>query len=345
MFVDEAVVTVRSGKGGDGCKSFRREKFVPRGGPDGGNGGTGGTVWFEADRGLHTLLDLSRRSIYVAQKGRPGSGSNRTGRSGSDVVLHVPPGTIVREIVPESPPEEGRLLGDLVQHGERLLVAKGGDGGRGNAAFAGPTNRVPQMREEGRPGEERRLYLELRLLADVGLVGLPNAGKSTLLSRVSAAHPKIADYPFTTLKPNLGIVELGSYARLVFADLPGLIEGAHRGHGLGIEFLRHLERTRVLVHLVSMEGDSIEAVAADYRKIEDELAQYSPTLAGKPRLVAASKMDVLSDSRQEEVVAELARLLDAEVLPISSVTGMGLEALLRAAARRVDEGRQQESED
>src|SRR5688572_22548566 len=238
MFLDEAVITVRSGSGGDGCVSFRREKYIPRGGPDGGDGGRGGSVILRADRNLGTLLDLSRKATYRADDGKKGGGNNRAGRNAPDLIVPVPVGTVVREALAERSPREGSLLGDLLEDGQELVVARGGKGGRGNKAFATPTRQVPREAEEGRPGDERKLYLELKLIADVGLVGLPNAGKSTLLSRLSRATPKIADYPFTTLTPNLGIAEVGDYRRIVIADIPGLIEGAHTGHGLGIEFLR-----------------------------------------------------------------------------------------------------------
>ncbi|MCZ6794329.1 MAG: GTPase ObgE [Planctomycetota bacterium] len=336
MFLDEAAIRVRSGSGGRGCVSFRREKFVPKGGPDGGNGGNGGSVLLRANRNLSSLLDIGRRREYVADNGRPGMGNNRSGRGGRSLTVDVPIGTVVREVLPGVAPDQGRLLSDLDRHGKKVCVAQGGRGGRGNRAFASATRRVPRIAQDGEPAEQRALYLELKLVADVGLVGLPNAGKSTLLSRLSAATPKIADYPFTTLKPNLGIVELGDYSRLVFADIPGLIEGAHQGHGLGIEFLRHVERTRVIVHLLSAEQLEIPRLVTDYQTIEAELASHSELLAGKPRIVALSKMDLVAEERQLRLVEGLETALRQTVVPISAVTGKGLERLLRAVCGLVE---------
>ena len=338
MFLDEAIIRVRSGQGGNGCVSFRREKFVPRGGPNGGNGGNGGSVYLTASENVSTLLDLGRRRFYAAENGRPGEGSDRYGKRGKDLVLEVPVGTLVREVIEGVEPREGRLIGDLVDPTKRLRVARGGRGGLGNRAFASATNQVPRQAEEGGPAEERKIYLELKLMADVGLVGLPNAGKSTLLARLSAATPKIADYPFTTLKPNLGIVELGDWSRLVFADIPGLIEGAHSGQGLGIEFLRHIERTRVLVHLIAAESLDVDAWVEDYRTIEAELAQYSETLAEKRRLVVLSKSDTVPAEELEGLLAKLSAALDREVLSISGVLGTGLEPFLLRARQLVHEG-------
>jgi GTP-binding protein len=337
MFLDEAVVTVRSGKGGDGCVSFRREKFVPLGGPDGGDGGDGGSVYLRVREGLTTLSDVSRQTIYLAGDGRRGRGSNKTGRSAEDLYLDIPAGTVVREVDPNLPPAEGRLLGELLQLGEALRVARGGKGGRGNKAFATSTHQVPREAEDGQPGEERKIYLELKLLADAGLIGLPNAGKSTLLSRVSAATPKIADYPFTTLRPNLGIAEVGDHERIVFADIPGLIEGAHQGAGLGIEFLRHIERTRILIHLVSLEAASPEKMLADYRTVEAELASYSQTLAQKRRIVVASKADLFLDDESRALARSFSQLLGQEVLRLSAATGSGLKELLVATLHLLQE--------
>ncbi|MBN1441797.1 MAG: GTPase ObgE [Planctomycetes bacterium] len=335
MFLDEAVIHVRSGDGGNGCVSFRREKFVPKGGPDGGDGGHGGSVFLRGDESLSTLLDVGRRKSYRSESGRPGMGNNRSGRRGRDLIVGVPVGTTVREIVTGAPPREGRLLGDIVEHGMKLVVARGGRGGKGNKAFASSVRRVPRFAQKGEPGESRQLYLELRLLADVGLVGLPNSGKSTLLSKVSAATPKIADYPFTTLQPNLGIAEIGEYSRLVIADIPGLIEGAHQGQGLGIEFLRHIERTKVLVHLLSAEAKDAGELESQYRVVESELASYSSALAGKPRILALSKIDILTPEAALESAAEIEGRLGLRVLRISAATGEGLSALLGEADRLV----------
>jgi len=318
VFIDEAEIVVRSGRGGSGCVSFRREKFVPRGGPDGGDGGNGGSVILRAATVKHTFLDIMHVSVFAAEHGRPGQGQNRHGSNGDDCVIELPLGTIVRDA------GTGRLLWDLVDDGQEFVAARGGRGGRGNKAFATATHQTPRESEEGQPGEERRLALELKLIADVGLVGLPNAGKSTLLSRVSKAHPKIASYPFTTLEPQLGIVDLGDYRRLVMVDLPGLIEGAHVGHGLGDQFLRHIERTRVIVHLVDVGGFGQQTPAEAYRGIRRELELYSKTLAKKPEIVAGSKIDL------PDAAAGLAGLREevGEALGISSVSGLGLRKLL-----------------
>ena len=339
MFLDEAIIVVVSGKGGNGCVSFRREKFVPRGGPDGGDGGRGGSIYLCANRDLTTLSELPSQPLYRAGNGQGGEGNQRAGRGAEDLVLEVPVGTVIREILPDKPPREGRLFGELLADSERLLVAQGGKGGRGNKAFASATNQVPREAEKGKLGEERRLYLELKLLADVGLVGMPNSGKSTLLSRLSAATPKIADYPFTTLQPNLGIANLGDYRRIIVADIPGLIEGAHEGVGLGIEFLRHIERTSVLLQLVSVEGESVERMVADYRVVESELKQYSDTLTSKPRVAVASKIDLVPVESQKELLKALGEALGREVLPLSSATGQGLRDVLEKSVRllRADE--------
>jgi len=318
MFIDEAIIHVIGGRGGDGCLSFRREKFIPRGGPNGGDGGNGGSVYCVVDEQLNTLMDLAGKHDWKAQPGGPGMGRDCHGKNGRDVHISVPPGTVVYD------QDRGTLLKDLVEPGQKIRVARGGRGGRGNAFFKSSTNQAPREFEEGGPAQFRTLRLELKLIADVGLLGLPNAGKSTLLSRVSRARPKIADYPFTTLEPHLGIVELPGYRRLVMADIPGLIEGAHSGAGLGDEFLRHIERTRLLVHLVDMaplDGDPVE----HYRVIRSELAQHSPTLAAKPELIVASKMD-LTDTRDN--LKRFREETEGEVVAISGVTGQGLEALL-----------------
>ena len=320
MFVDEADIVVVAGDGGDGCVSFRREKYVPRGGPDGGDGGNGGSVYLVADESLNTLQHLAGRHHWRAPRGGHGAGKNCHGRNGQDLRVRVPPGTLVYDA------ERDVVLKDLAAGGQEACVAEGGRGGRGNASFKSPTNQAPREREAGQPGQQRRLHLELKLIADAGLVGKPNAGKSTLLSRLSAARPKIADYPFTTLHPYLGIVELSGFRRFVLADIPGLIEGAHEGAGLGDEFLRHIERTRVLVHVVDLCPTGRDAVE-DYRGIRGELEQYSPSLAAKPEIVAANKMD-LTDAGKN--LRRFRRRIGAQIVAVSAVSGQGLEALAEA---------------
>jgi len=328
MFIDEAKLRVRGGDGGNGGCSFRREKYVPRGGPDGGDGGHGGDVFLRANPNLATLLDFAPRPLYAAASGGHGRGKNRHGRKGEALVLDVPPGTIVRDQA------TGLVLRDLTEPDERVLVARGGKGGRGNKRFASPTNRTPREFEKGEDGEERTIHLELKLIADVGLVGLPNAGKSTLLSRVSDAHPKIADYPFTTREPQLGIVDAGHYRRIVIADLPGLIEGAHDGHGLGDEFLKHIERTRIICHVVDMAPLSGPDPAAAYALIRNELRLYSAELAAKRHVIAANKMDV---TEAADNLPAFRDAVDVTVLPISAVTGKGLPALIGALLEELDQ--------
>ncbi len=324
MFVDEVEIHVRAGDGGRGCVSFRREKFVPRGGPNGGDGGRGGSVILEADEGLGTLLDFRYRRHYAAPRGGHGEGSDRHGANGGDLVLRVPVGTTVRER------DTGLLLGDLTADGERLEIARGGRGGRGNARFATSTHRAPRHAEPGEPGEERGLRLELRLLADVGVVGFPNAGKSTLVARLSAARPKIADYPFTTLVPTLGLVRLDAERSFVIADVPGLIPGASEGKGLGLRFLRHLERTRVLVHLLDLDPATGRDPVEDWRTIQAELRAYSPELAARPQLVAANKIDLEGAAPRLKRVVAMGRRRRLLVFPLAARTGHGL-AELRAA--------------
>ena len=329
MFIDEARIQVKAGDGGNGCLAFRREKFVPKGGPSGGDGGRGGDVFLVASEHENTLLRYRFNPEHKAQRGRHGEGSNKTGADGHPVELAVPVGTVVYD------DNTGEKLGDLAAAGERLLVARGGRGGRGNARFATSTHQAPTEHEPGRPGAERRLRLELKLLADAGLVGFPNAGKSTLISRISAARPKIADYPFTTLEPGLGVVQLPDYRSFVVADLPGLIEGAHEGHGLGIQFLRHIERTRLLVHLVDVSEGSGRDPVEDFETILRELASFSESLAAKPMIVVATKLDAVQDPAR---VAALRRHVEERGLScfeISSVTGLGIEALKFAMAERV----------
>ncbi len=319
MFVDEVSITVTGGRGGDGSVSFRHEKYVPRGGPDGGDGGKGGAVIIIAQEGLTTLLDVAKRREYQAENGKAGTGKKRGGRSGKDIVIRVPCGTLIKNAA------TGDVMRDLKVHDESVVIAKGGRGGHGNVYYASATNQTPRQAQSGREGESREIALELKLLADVGLVGLPNAGKSTLLSRLSSARPKIADYPFTTKTPHLGIVELEEYRRFIMADIPGLIEGAHKGTGLGDEFLKHIERTRVIVHLIEIAPTGGPAPHEAYRIIRNELASYSEALAEKPEIVVASKMD-LCDS--EEPLDELRRNLGIEIVGISAATGRNLQQLL-----------------
>ncbi len=329
MFIDEIDVFVKGGDGGAGCVSFRREKFVPRGGPDGGDGGDGGSIFLEADRSITTLIDFHYQRHYTAERGRHGEGSNRHGRGGDDTVLRVPLGTIVKDRDSSAP------IGDLTEPGQRLMVAKGARGGRGNARFTSSTNRAPRRADLGRAGESRWIHMELKLLADVGVIGLPNAGKSTLVSRVSAAKPKIADYPFTTLTPTLGIVRVDEHKSFVIADVPGLIAGAAEGKGLGHRFLRHVERTRLLIHLVDLDPTNGRDPVEDYRMICDELAAYSGDLARRPQIVVANKAELPgTEERRREIEAFCA----AESFPfhaISAVSGFGLTDLVRDVAHRL----------
>ena len=307
--------------------SFRREKYVPRGGPDGGDGGKGGDVYFEASERKHTLLDFRYRHIFKAPSGKHGQGQNRHGKSGAELVLTVPVGTLVKAA------ETGAVLADLTEPGQRWLAAKGGLGGRGNSRFATATRQVPRFAEDGREGEEHEYVLELKLLADVGLVGLPNAGKSTLITAVSAARPKIADYPFTTLVPNLGVVQYGEFPPFVMADIPGLIEGAHRGAGLGTRFLRHLERTRILVHLIDVSQLPEEDPLAPYHQIEHELASHSAQFADKARIIALNKIDLLAEPQKQEELATCYEQLGHPVVLISALRRDGLQRLLEQVVR------------
>jgi GTP-binding protein len=328
MFYDIAKIQIKSGDGGDGCVAFRREKYIPHGGPSGGDGGRGGDVILTVDPHLNTLYRFSRRRHFKAGRGEHGRGKNQTGAKGDDIVVEVPPGTVVRDA------DTGEILADLVEQGQRLIVAQGGRGGRGNARFASSTNQAPRMAERGSPGEERWLELELKLLADVGLVGLPNAGKSTLLAAVSAARPKIADYPFTTLQPNLGVAVLDDYTSIVLADIPGLIEGASQGTGLGHQFLRHIERTRLLVHLLDGAGeDPLQA----FDTINAELAVFDDQLASKPQIVAFNKMDLPDAQALWDLVREELTGRGYEVMAISGLTRHGTRELLYRVARRLDE--------
>jgi GTP-binding protein len=344
MFVDEVDIHVAAGNGGRGCLAFRREKSVPRGGPSGGDGGHGGSVYVVASPHTNTLINYRFHPELVAERGEHGQGSNRTGSMGADLELPVPIGTLVYEKTqdPEAPP---RLLADLAEEGQRVLVAKGGRGGMGNARFASSTNRAPRKVQPGEAGEEKNLRLELKLLADVGLVGFPNAGKSTLISHVSAARPKIADYPFTTLTPNLGVVGLSNDRSFVVADVPGLIEGAHRGHGLGHQFLRHLERTKVLVHVVDVSGASGRSPVEDLDTVRRELELFQPELAAKPQLVAANKIDAVDDEHRVQELAQGAKALGLPFFRISAVVGTGLPELLEMAWSRLATAREEEAEE
>ncbi|HDN58580.1 MAG: GTPase ObgE [Candidatus Neomarinimicrobiota bacterium] len=315
MFVDLAKVFVKAGKGGKGCVAFRREKYVPRGGPSGGDGGKGGNVIVEVDRNLFTLQDLKYRKSYKAGNGRPGGGALKKGADGDDVIIKVPPGTVIKD------EETGEVIADLTEHMQRVVVAKGGKGGRGNAAFATPTERAPIYAEPGEPGEEKFLIFELKVISDAGLVGLPNSGKSTLLSKLTAARPKIADYPFTTLTPNVGIVKYGQYKSFVLADIPGLIEGAHTGKGLGIRFLRHLERAKVLIFLIEITETHPEKV---YKTLYKELIEHAHFFKDRPKLIAMSKCDLVPPEKRR-IISEID---GNEVIYISSVTGEGLSTLV-----------------
>ena len=333
-FIDEATITVKAGDGGNGCVSFRREKFIPFGGPDGGDGGDGGSVWLVGDEGLNTLADFRYQRRFDAQRGQNGMGRNRTGASGEDLEVSVPVGTQVRDA------DTGEILGDITRGGQRLLVAQGGFHGLGNTRYKSSTNQAPRQSKPGTPGEQRRLSLELMVLADVGLLGLPNAGKSTLLARASAARPKIADYPFTTLIPQLGVVRIGPTQSFVMADIPGLIEGAAEGAGLGTRFLRHLARTRLLLHVVDVcppdpEADPLE----DMQTALTELARHSDELAARPRWIVLNKKELLDPEALDALVGRVREAFGAErpVFTISAATGNGVDELLQAVMREVEQ--------
>jgi GTPase len=337
MFVDEVDIHVSAGNGGNGCLSFRREKFIPRGGPDGGDGGSGGSVYVVASPTKNTLVDFRFHPEFEAKAGHGGQGSNRTGSTAKDLDIQVPIGTLVFEKNPET--GEVTPLADLTEEGQRVLVAKGGHGGRGNARFVSSTNRAPRRTEPGGKGEEKFLRLELKLLADVGLIGFPNAGKSTLISRISAARPKIANYPFTTLQPNLGVVSLSDDRSFVVADVPGLIAGAHTGHGLGDRFLRHIERTKVLVHLVDVSSGSGRDPIDDFDTIQEELRLFNPEVAAKPQLVAANKIDALDEPDRLARLEAHVNTLGLPFFRLSGVTGEGIDPLLEAMWREIAAGR------
>ena len=331
MFVDEVDIHVTAGAGGNGCLSFRREKYVPRGGPDGGDGGSGGSVYVTAIATKNTLIDFRYHPDFKARRGQHGKGSNRTGQTAEDLEITVPVGTLVFE----KDGDDQRLVADLAEEGQRVLVARGGRGGRGNARFVSSTNRAPRRTEPGEDGEQKQLHLELKLLADVGLVGFPNAGKSTLISRISAAHPKIADYPFTTLTPNLGVVSLSGDRSFVVADVPGLIKGAHEGHGLGHQFLRHIERTKILVHLVDVSSASGRDPVEDFDIIRDELQRFDEQVAAKPQIVVATKIDALDDPARLDSLRGHVRKKRLPFVTISAVSGEGLDELLETIWRGI----------
>ena len=331
MFIDRAKIHVQGGDGGNGVTAFRREKFVPRGGPSGGDGGRGGDVMLVADESLNTLLHLRYNPRHIADRGLHGEGSNRSGRNGADLIVRVPVGTQIFDA------NTGDLLHDLSHDGASWLAARGGRGGFGNAHFATSTNRAPRYHQNGGKGEELELQLELKLLADVGLVGFPNAGKSTFISTVSAARPKIADYPFTTLEPHLGVVDLGDFRTFVIADIPGLIEGAHSGAGLGDRFLRHIERTKLLLHLVDVSSVSGRESSSDYETVNRELASYNQELATRPQFVVATKIDALDEPARLESLKQKAAEDQKPFFAISSATGAGVRELVQAVAAKLDE--------
>jgi len=318
MFIDQAKIWIKAGNGGHGCISFRREKFIPKGGPDGGDGGRGGDVYFQAVDNLDTLLDFAGKHHWQAQNGQPGSGANKHGASGNDLVIKVPPGTLIHDI------DLDLLLKDLNEIGLKVRVCRAGRGGRGNKAFATSVNQTPRNAEPGKEGQERNIRLELKLIADVGLVGMPNAGKSTLISRCSAARPKIADYPFTTIEPILGIVELSDFRRFVMADIPGLIEGAHAGAGLGHEFLKHIERTTIIAHILDIMPTDGSDPAENYKAIRTELEKHSRILAQKQQIIIANKIDLDPEGK---IAKDLEKRLNKTVYPISAVTGKGIKEL------------------
>ena len=327
-FIDEVKIFVKSGDGGKGCVSFRREKFIPKGGPDGGDGGKGGDVILEASARLSTLLDLQYQQHYLAKRGEHGKGKNQHGKDAPDLIITVPVGTLVKD-------EDNTVIKDIALERERLTVAKGGKGGRGNARFATSTNRAPRYTQDGEAGTGKWLKLELKLLADVGIIGIPNTGKSTLISKVSAAKPKIAEYPFTTLIPTLGVVRYGDYKSFVIADIPGLIKGANLGVGLGTRFLRHIEKTSLLLHLIDISESNHRDPIDDFNTINNELALYSPSLAEKPQIIAINKMDLSESKDNFPMVKERFERLGIEIFPISAITGKGVNPLIDHIVKRL----------
>lgn len=332
MFIDQAKVEIKAGSGGNGCVSFRREKYRPKGGPDGGDGGRGGSVILKVDQGLRTLIDFHYQRHYKAENGRPGEGNDRQGRQGKDLILRVPPGTMVKD-------ELGNLICDLVEEGQEVVNARGGIGGRGNARFASVRRKAPAFAEKGEPGEQKRILLELKLLADVGLIGYPNVGKSTLISRISAAKPKIADYPFTTLVPNLGVVSLPDGRNFVVADVPGLIEGAHKGAGLGLDFLRHVDRSAILAHILDLSHSEERDPIRDFELISKELRFYDPKLASRPQIIIGNKLDLPGAEEKASKVAKYCQKKNLPFLAISALTGQGIKNLLSVLANKLAEAR------
>src|SRR3989338_3094385 len=331
-FIDEANIHVKAGDGGRGCISFRREKYIPKGGPDGGDGGKGGEVTIVADEGLTSLLDFRYKKHYTAERGGHGQGSNRKGKDGLDILIRVPVGTMVKD-------DTSEVVEDLVKDGQRFVIAKGGRGGKGNAFFATSTHQTPKFAQPGEKGEERWLNLELKLLADVGIIGFPNAGKSTLISHVSAAKPKVADYPFTTLVPNLGVVKFGSFGGFVIADMPGLVEGAHEGKGLGVKFLKHIERTRIFIHMLDLSPLTGREPLDDWKTVNKELAAFNPELSKRPQVVALNKIDI---TEAKESAPELLKYFadrDIKVFAISAATGHGLTPLVNYIGHAVEAGK------
>ena len=322
QFIDEVKVYIKAGNGGAGCVSFRREKYVPRGGPNGGDGGRGAHITFLASSDINTLLDISYQQQYRAEKGQHGMGKDRHGKNGKDIVISVPPGTLIKDA------DTGEILSDLTAEGQEFISAKGGRGGMGNTHFKSSTRQAPKFAQPGEPGEEKNLILELKLLADIGLIGLPNAGKSTLISVISSARPKVADYPFTTLIPALGVVQYGDYDSFVVADIPGLIQGAHKGSGLGFQFLRHVERTSMLLHLVDVSETVEEDPVENFEKINNELSLYNPELLKKPQAVAGTKLDIKGNGKRLDRLALYCKDKQYDFLPVCEVTGQGIKELI-----------------